>query len=226
MASMLVTGASSGIGAAVARRFGAEGWQIIGASRRPAPAELRSERWIQADLAAEAGIAAVARACGATSLDAVVHSAGDFLVAPIALTTAEEFERIWRITVWSRHTLLRALLPLLEAGARAPARAIIHIASLAAHRDFPDETAYISAMHAVIGLARAQDAELRARGIRAAVVSPGTVRTPLTLRSFGEAALAGALAPDDIAASVWQSVATIRAGGFIPEIVHLPQNST
>jgi len=215
---ILITGASSGIGEACARRFAEAGWDVLGVSRRRGG-------WIQADLATAAGVAAVARAVE-MPLDAVVHSAGDFVAASIERTPPEEFERLWRITVWARHALTRALLPRLEAGAGAPARAIIHIASLAAHRDFPNETAYTSAMHAVIGLARAQDAELRARGIRAAVVSPGTVRTPLTERAFGEAALVGALAPAAIAASVGQLVSVIQAGGYIPEIFHVPQNST
>lgn len=218
---ILITGASSGIGAACARHFAAAGWEVLGTSRRGGP-------WIACDLTTEAGIAAAAAAAAADSrpLEALVHSAGEFLAASIERTPPEEFERIWRITVWARHALTRALLPQLTPPAGAPTRAVIHISSLAAHRDFPDETAYTSAMHAAIGLARAQDAELRARGIRAAVVSPGMVRTPLTERAFGAAALVGALEPEAIAASVSRLVGVIRSGGYIPEILHVPQNST
>jgi len=178
---------------------------------------------IVADLSEASGIAEVARSAGAwrNELAAVAQCAGDFLVAPMEKTTAEEFERIWRITVWAKFLLTRALLRQLE-GAGAP-RAIVHVASLAAHEDFAGETAYMSAMHALIGLARAQDIELRGRGIRAAVVSPGLVRTELTERSgFSAADLAQALPPGAIAESIFQLVATIRGGGYIGEIFHLP----
>ena len=226
--TVLITGASSGIGAACARRFLAEDWSVAAVGRnREALERLRAQAperllAITADLTREADLAAIAAAAAAwrPRLQAVVQCAGDFLARSIEATAPAEFERIWRLTVWAKFALVRALLPHLGRPA-----ALVHLASLAAHRDFPEETAYTSAMHAVIGLARAQDAELRGRGIRAAVVSPGTVRTPLTERSFPAAALEGALAPEAIAGSVWHLVETIREGGYIPEIFHVPQNS-
>ncbi len=226
---IVITGASSGIGAACVQRFLAEGWDIGAVGRRcdrlEALAKAGGERVrpIVADLSQEAGIAAIARGVEAWRKDlaAIAHCAGDFLVAPIEATTPAEFERIWRITVWAKHMLTRALLARLE-GRGAP-KAIVHVASLAAHEDFAGETAYMSAMHGLIGLARAQDIELRDRGIRAAVVSPGLVRTELTERSgFGAAALEQALTPGAIADSVFQLVKTIREGGYIGEIFHRP----
>lgn len=233
-ARILVTGASSGIGAAVARLFLESGWEVAAVARRQSRLQGLADGFpgrvlvVAADVTQEAALAAVAEQVAAWQprLEAVVHAAGDFWMGSIERTTPAEFERLWRLTVWSKHALTRALLPLLAAGAGDPARAVVHIASLAAHRDFPDETAYTSAMHAVLGLARAQDAELRARGIRCSVVSPGTVRTELTERSFPAAALEGALPPAAIAASVRWLVECIRAGGYIPEIFQVPQNST
>ncbi|MGN6593771.1 MAG: SDR family oxidoreductase [Terriglobales bacterium] len=228
----LVTGASSGIGAACARRLLAAGWRVAVCARRAAPLQALAEefggraRVIAADLTEAAGLERTARAVREWSptLQAAIFSAGDFFMAPMTATSSGEFERLWRLTVWSRFWLVRELLPLLRDGARP--RALVHIASLAAHRDFPDETAYLSAMHGLVGLARAQDAELRDGGIRVSLLSPGTVRTPLTERSFPEAGLAGALAPEAIAASALHLIEVIGAGGYIPEIVHLPQNST
>ncbi|MGH9481750.1 MAG: SDR family oxidoreductase [Terriglobales bacterium] len=231
---VLVTGASSGIGAATARRFLSAGWEVaalarrqelLGALGREHPGRTLA---LAADLTRTDAVAAAAAQLAAwrAQLAAVVFCAGDFFVRPMELTTDADFERLWRLTVWSRFALTRALLPLLGAGGGHPPRVVIHLASLAVHRDFPDETAYTSALHGVIGLARAQDAELRQRGVRVSVISPGTVRTPLTERSFPPEALAGALAPEAIAESVHFLVATLRAGGYIPEIFHVPQNST
>jgi len=229
----LVTGASSGIGAACARQLLHEGWSVAVSARRAAPLRALAEEFparvhvVSADLTSTADLERLAAEVAAwtPSLDAAIFAAGDFFMAPMAATSSAEFERLWRLTVWSRFMLVRSLLPQLQAGTPHP-RALVHIASLAAHHDFPDETAYLSAMHGLVGLARAQDAELRPRGIRVSLLSPGTVRTPLTQRHMAPAALTGALEPEAIAASALHLIAVIRAGGYIPEILHLPQNST
>lgn len=228
--AVLVAGASSGIGAACAQRFLAEGWDVAALARRGERLQRlqqgQPERVLAlgCDLTRTENIRAAIAQLRAwrTGLQAVVCSAGDFLVAPMEHTSSAEFERIWRLTVWGKFYLVRELLPCLAAEAEAAPRAVVHLASLAAHRDFPDETAYMSAMHGVIGLARAQDAELRSRGIRVAVVSPGLVRTELTERSFPAPALAHALPAGAMAESVFTLVRTIRDGGYIPEIFHVP----
>lgn len=230
---VLVTGASSGIGSAAALRFLADGWEVAVLARRQQPLQTLADRHqgrvlvLAADLTRAEPIAVAAQrlATWRPRLDVLVHCAGDFIVRPMEQTTDAEFEQLWRLMVWARFALTRELLPLLGDGIARHPRAIVHVASLAAHHDFPNETAYTSAMHAVIGLARAQDAELSPRGIRAAVVSPGTVRTPLTERGLPPEALAGALSPEAIAESIHYLTATIRAGGYIPEIFHTPQNS-
>lgn len=232
--TVLITGASSGIGAACAQRFLAEGWDVAALARRADRLQrlhqTQPERVLPlcADVTRAEDLRAAAGEMGRwrAKLDAVACCAGDFLVAPMENTTSVEFERIWRLTVWSKFYLVRELLPLLQAEAGAVPRAIVHLASLAAHRDFSGETAYMSAMHGVIGLARAQDMELRERGIRAAVVSPGLVRTELTERSFPAQMLAQALPAGAMADSVFTLVRTIREGGYIPEIFHLPGDGT
>ncbi|MGH9534731.1 MAG: SDR family oxidoreductase [Terriglobales bacterium] len=229
----VVSGASSGIGQAAARRLLHEGWDIAALGRRrerleALAAEAPAGRVLPVivDLLQNGEIAAAAAPIRAwrSRLQALITSAGDFYVRGIAQTTAEEFERMWRLTVGAKFLLVRELLPLLEAAAGVPPRAVIHVASLAAHHPFAGESAYQSAMHGVMGLAMSQDAELRGRGIRVAVVSPGLVRTELTERAFGPAALKEALNPESIAVSIGHLIQTIRAGGYIPEIFQVPGN--
>lgn len=232
--AILITGASSGIGAACAQRFLAEGWDVAALARRgdrlTRLQQSQPDRVlpIAGDVTRAEDIRAAVAALSAwrPRLQAVICCAGDFLVAPMERTSSAEFERIWRLTVWSKFYLVRELLPCLAADTEAAPRAVVHLASLAAHRDFPDETAYMSAMHGVMGLARAQDAELRPRGIRVAAVSPGLVRTELTERSFPAQVLAHALPPGAMADSVFSLARTIREGGYIPEIFHLPGGAT
>ncbi|MGH9520827.1 MAG: SDR family oxidoreductase [Terriglobales bacterium] len=227
---VLITGASSGIGAACAQRFLAEGWDVAALARRSEKLQRLQQSQpervlpLRADVtrAEDVHTALAELAAWRPRLQAVVCCAGDFLVAPMENTSAAEFERVWRLTVWSKFYLVRELLPLLQAEAEAAPRAIVHLASLAAHRDFASETAYMSAMHGVIGLARAQDVELRGRGIRTSVVSPGLVRTELTERSFPAQVLAQALPAGAMADSVFTLARTIREGGYIPEIFHVP----
>src|SRR6185437_652817 len=151
---VLITGASSGIGAACAQRFLAEGWTVAALARRTGPLELLAAAHpgrvlpLAADVTQVAGVREAVERVRAwrqhpdlpAALDAVVHAAGDFLVAPMERTSAAEFERIWRLTVWAKFYLTRELLPLLWAPDPAPPRAVVHLASLAAHTDFPDET--------------------------------------------------------------------------------------
>lgn len=233
----VITGASAGIGRATALRLLREGWHVAAIARRGdrlktlAPAARGRLLPLAADVTDEAQVReAVAEIRSwRAGVQALITCAGDFLVRSIAATSTAEFERLWRLTVQAKFVMVRELLPLLELGdptdtrLQPPRRAIIHVASLAVHQDFANESAYGSAMHGVVGLARSQDAELRGRGIRVAVVSPGLVRTELTERSgFSPRALEQALAPEAIANSIFYLIETIRAGGFIPEILHVP----
>lgn len=226
----VIAGASSGIGRAVAQALLAAGWEVALLARRAAPLAALAAQAPERALALPADLAdpaAVARAAARLRawrprLAALITAAGDFFQRPLAATTPEEFERLWRINVFSKFLLLRELAPQLEPAAQAPPAAVVHIASLAVHQDFPGESAYAASMYAVQGMARSQDLELAPRGIRVAVLSPGLVRTELTERSFPASALSAALAPEAIAASILHLIAAIRAGGYIGEILHLP----
>ena len=233
-ACVVIAGASSGIGRAAAEAFLAAGWDVVALARRIERLQELAAAWpgrvlpVATDVTDEAQVqraAALIREQWA-DVHALVTSAGDFSVSPIQQTSLAEFERIWRVSVLSKFLLTRELLPLLlpkAPGRHQDLRAVVHVSSLAAHQDFPNESAYGSAMHASLGLARSQDAELRDRGIRVSSVSPGLVRTELTERSgFPEEDLALALKPAAMAESILYLVKVIRQGGYIPEIFHVP----
>ncbi len=225
----IVAGASSGIGRAIAEALVARGWHVAVLGRRLerlqqlAAAHPGKMHAFACDLTVPEQVEHCARTIAAwrPSVQALVTSAGDFFVRSIESTTPPEFERLWRVNVFSKFLLVRSLLPLLQAaaGAGVPA-AILHIASLAVYQDFADESAYGSAMHAIIGLARSQDVELQPRGIRVATLSPGLVRTELTERSFPEEVLATAMRPQEMAATACHMIEVIRQGGYIPELLH------
>jgi len=229
----VIAGASSGIGHATALHLLAAGWDVAVLARRPAPLDALARRApgrvlaLPADLTDEALVMGAARAIAAwrPALQALVTAAGDFLVRPIRETTTAEFERLWRVNVLSKFLLVRELLPALTPPGDAPPSAIVHVASLAVHQDFADESAYGSSMHAVVGMGRSQDVEFKARRVRVSVISPGLVRTELTERSnFPPALLAQALPADAMARSIATLIETTRAGGYIPELLHVPGN--
>jgi 3-oxoacyl-[acyl-carrier protein] reductase len=231
---VVIAGASSGIGRAAAEVFLAAGWDVVALARRAERLRELAEAWpgrvvpLAVDVTDEAQVQrAVAQMRERReAVHALVTSAGDFSVSPIAQTSLTEFERIWRVSVLSKFLLTRELLPLLLPGTESrheDLRAIVHVSSLAAHQDFPNESAYGSSMHAILGLARSQDAELRDRGVRVSVVSPGLVRTELTERSgFPVEDLNLALKPAAMAESILYLVRVVRQGGYIPEIFHVP----
>ena len=231
---VVIAGASSGIGWATAEAFLAAGWNVVTLARRGERLQELAAAWpgrvlpLATDVTDEAQVQrAVTRIREQwPAVHALVTSAGDFSVSPIEQTSLAEFERIWRVSVLSKFLLTRELLPLLlppSPSRHDDLRAIVHVSSLAAHQDFGNESAYGSAMHAVLGLARSQDVELRDRGIRVSAISPGLVRTGLTERSgFSAEDLDLALKPAAMAESIRYLVTVIRDGGYIPEIFHVP----
>ncbi len=226
---IVITGASSGIGRSVAEAHIRRGGEVFALARRQEPlralAALAPERvrWQGCDLTQPAMIEAAVRALAAwrPALAGALPCAGDFFARSISSTTPEEFTRMWQVNVFSKFLLTRALLPLLAAPAAASPRVVLYTASLAVHHDFPDESAYASAMHAILGLARTQDAELCPQGIRVAVLSPGLVRTELTERSFPPGIMRNAMPPEQMAASALYQWDVIRHRGYIAELLHV-----
>jgi len=197
----LVTGASRGIGAAVARAFSAEGVRLALASRSgddlgldgavARPCDVRRPEDLEA-LAAEA----VERFGG---IDILVANAGVGAYGPFLDLPADQLEEMIDVNVKGTLYAVRAALPhLLESDAAD----IVTLASEAGRRGLPLEAVYCASKFAQVGFTRALDHELREQGVRCSNVCPGGVATDFAMgrgRTPDMPALAGMMTPENVA---------------------------
>jgi NAD(P)-dependent dehydrogenase (short-subunit alcohol dehydrogenase family) len=195
---VLVTGASHGIGLAVASAFGRAGAELAilssTADIREAGERLEAEsgRPVRAEICDITDREAVRRVVGGLgALDVLVNNAGLELLTPI-LEPGEEvdrrFARIIEINVIGTWYVTRAAVPLM-----GPGGSIVVTSSVWGRTGAAGFAAYVASKHAGIGLVRTLAKELGPKGIRVNAVCPGWVRTRAALRSLKEvAARAGA----------------------------------
>lgn len=171
-ARILVTGGSSGLGAAVVEAAAAQGAQPIVVDRQEAPAGVRG---VIADLSvreeAEDAVARAVREAG--GLDAVVCAAGMDRCGELSEVPAEEWERVLRVNLLGTAAVVRAALPhLLESHGR-----VVTVASTLGLRGAAGATAYCASKFGVIGFSRALAAELKGR-VGVTTLIPGGMDTP------------------------------------------------
>lgn len=189
----LVTGASRGIGAAIAASLAREGCRVALAAR--------SQRELEA-LAGRLGNGAFARvldvgdsaavdrvvddvAATAGRLDVLVNGAGLSERSTVSMGTDEWWERVLRVNLTGSFFASRAALRHLREGGR-----VINIASVLGTFGVADSAAYVSAKHGLIGLTRALAAEVAARGIAVNAICPGWVDTEMAESGFATIAAA------------------------------------
>jgi meso-butanediol dehydrogenase / (S,S)-butanediol dehydrogenase / diacetyl reductase len=179
----VVTGAGTGIGAAVAERFVAEGARVVLVGRRAEPlravAAALGERAlaIPADAADSTDMAQLAATAAARfgGIDVLVANAGGHGVGTAADIADDAWARAMRANVNTALVSARACLPQLIARQGC----VVVVSSIAGLAAAPESVGYVTAKHGLIGLAKSMARDFGSRGVRVNTVCPGWVRTPM-----------------------------------------------
>ena len=183
----VVTGASSGIGAATARSLAAAGLHVICAARRSDRiAALAAEiggTAVVCDVTSADDVAALAQAAGA-NVEVLVNNAGGAVgLDPIENADPDQWRAMYEVNVIGTLNVTRALLPALEASGRGT---VINVGSTAGHIAYEGGAGYTSAKHGVAVMTETLRLELVGRPIRVTEIAPGMVHTEeFSLNRFG-----------------------------------------
>lgn len=200
----LVTGASRGIGAAVAHGLAREGVRLGLVSRSGADLGIGGAVARPCDVRDPAAVAAIVEETvnRFAGLDILVVNAGVGSYGPFLEMANEELEEIVDVNVKGMLYALRAALPHLL---RSESADVVTVASEAGRRGLPLEAVYCASKFAQVGLTRALDHEMRPRGVRCTNVCPGGVATDFAMgrgRTPDMPELEGMMAPEDVAEAV------------------------
>jgi NADP-dependent 3-hydroxy acid dehydrogenase YdfG len=178
----VVTGASSGIGAATARRLAAEGFHVICAARRADRVETLAAEIggtaVVCDVTSAESVAGLAAAVG-ERLDVLVNNAGGaFGAAPVSAADSDDWRAMYEVNVIGLMQVTRALLPaLLHAGRESGAGTIVNVGSTAGRVAYEGGAGYTAAKHGTKVVTETLRLELWDQPVRVCEVAPGMVRT-------------------------------------------------
>jgi short-subunit dehydrogenase len=174
----LVTGASRGIGKAIAQALVEDGWKVIGACRKPsALAEsdrVSGVRYIAADLAKPPGVAALMRQVKA--VDLLVNNAGASLIGPAEEAPAARIREHLELNLVSAIRLSQAVLPAMR---KRGSGAILFIGSMRSEAPSPFSSIYSAGKAALRSFAECLRMEVKSAGIRISLIAPMHIRTTL-----------------------------------------------
>jgi NAD(P)-dependent dehydrogenase (short-subunit alcohol dehydrogenase family) len=191
MRSVVITGASSGIGWATSKLLLDKGFRVFGSVRKQADAvrligEFGSNfKPLLFDVTDEAAVFAAARevraALAGETLAGLVNNAGIVVPGPVLEVSADEFRRQMDVNVIGAIIPTQAFAPLLgvEASLKGPKGRIVMISSVAGKNGNPLTSAYVASKHAIEGLSESLRRELMLFGIDVVIVAPGPVKTPI-----------------------------------------------
>ena len=187
MKTILITGASSGMGKAVAKYMHKKGWQVAATMRSPQKetelVALTNIKCFALDVTKPETIkSAVAQAIKAfAKIDVVLNNAGYSLIGPFETTSLADIKRQYDTNVFGLMNVVREVLPHLR---KNKAGTIINIASIGGRVGFPLYSLYNSTKFAVEGFSESIQHELRPLNIRVKIIEPGVIRTDFYGRSM------------------------------------------
>jgi 3-hydroxybutyrate dehydrogenase len=206
----LVTGAASGIGRAIARTYAHEGARVVIADLRLAAAEEAAQDIVRAggealavamdvtdEQAVEQGVRDTLSRFA--QLDILVSNAGIQIVHPLEEFTYAEWRRMMGIHVDGAFLTTRACLPHMYGRGSG---SIIYMGSVHSKEASLLKAPYVTAKHALIGLCKAVAKEGGPHGVRANVICPGFVRTPLVEKQIPEQAQRFGISEDDVVRTI------------------------
>ena len=184
---ILITGASMGIGEALAREFAAKGAELLLVARSEDKLAqlcqgLRSSstvcEYLVADLASPQDVAALIAKIGAQSrLDGIVHNAGIGLYGGFEQCAETDIRQLFEVNFFAVLNLTRGLLPLLKKSRRPT---LLLVSSIVSWRSIARLAAYCASKSALNGFAEALRVELKKDGVRVVNTYPGRTRTPFS----------------------------------------------
>jgi NAD(P)-dependent dehydrogenase (short-subunit alcohol dehydrogenase family) len=191
MRSVVITGASTGIGWATAKLLLARGFRVFGSVRKAQDAQRLCSEFgadftaLSFDVTDEAGVLAAARevraALSGETLAGRVNNAGIAVAGPALELAVSEFRRQMDVNVIGAVIATQAFAPLLgvDSSLRGPKGRIVMVSSLAGKNGNPLVSPYCTSKHAIEGLSESLRRELMLFGIDVVIVAPGAVKTPI-----------------------------------------------
>jgi len=226
----LITGGSSGIGLAIARALGEDGYGVTIAARRPEKLEAAAEELrgagldvnsLAANMADEEAVAGIVRSHKERfgRLDVMVNNAGVGIGEAMHEITTKYLDMQLGVNLRAVIIGTREGLPLLrEAGEEHGKALIVNTASIAGKSGQPWLSVYSATKAAVIGFSEATQKEVSGQGIQVTALCPGFVDTPMTEYVRGQVKQEEMIQPEDIAEAVRYLLRT-SPGCLVPEIV-------
>jgi len=226
----IVTGASSGIGLAIARMLGEEGFGLTMAARRPEKlaaavegvrGEGRDVVEVAANLTSEEDVQKVVAAHRERygRLDLLVNNAGIGIGAPVGETQTKRLDMQLDLNIRSIVLFYRECLDMLKAaGAEHRHALVVNTSSIAGQRGQAWLSIYSATKFAVVGFTQSMNQELAGEGIKSTALCPAFVDTPMTDFVKGEVDAEDMIRPEDIAEGV-RFLLSVSPACIVPEIM-------
>jgi 3-hydroxybutyrate dehydrogenase len=207
----VVTGAASGIGAAVARSLAAQGIHVVVADIDAAGAgaladEIGGSSWA-VDLMDTRALTDPVLADALSGVDILVNNAGIQRINPIQDFDPQDFRNIMTLMLEAPFLLIRAALPGMYANGFGR---IVNISSVHGLRASPFKSAYVAAKHGLEGLSKVTALEGGAHGVTSNCVNPGYVRTPLVEKQIAEQAAVHGIPESEVLSQVMLTESAIK----------------